>query len=307
MEKFGNYYKLLDELRIAKSMTIQDLCEGLRSERTYLRHMQNGSKVNFTTFTKLLTKLGINLAQFMTYMIHFNKVDNGVTRFTSRVHFAHFMDIDPIYERILEFKSSNPIEELMVKAFILTYELEIEKINKAQFKVSYGTLLNDLQALKADTIISSLIEFMYHIHFKDESLVDVAALGQKLLNYNSTLSLFYYIMFLDLFMYYLTKEKYEDIVLYEKLLDKLTVYLQYLHIKNFELTIETYSAYLHHIQGDIDQRDTLLYKAFMNSIVVHSLNAKQNYQALIHDAFGMDIHDILNNQHHKLELYLNVK
>lgn len=37
MEKYGSYYKLLDELRIVKGYIIVDLCEGIILERIYFR------------------------------------------------------------------------------------------------------------------------------------------------------------------------------------------------------------------------------------------------------------------------------
>lgn len=304
MEKYGSYYRLLDELRIAKGYTIAELCDGIISERTYLRQIKNGSKVNFTTFSKLLDRLDTGMGQFMTYMIHFDKSDTGVNRFAIRVHMYHFMDIGPIYELILKYKSENKIETLMVEAFKLEFEYLIKKITKEEFKIRYQVILESLKSLGTENLIIHLIKFIYHSYFREENTIDHKKFGQMLIDYNSNLSLFYYIMLMDKYLSFITQQSEIDFDIYEKILKTLEAYFIYMNVKNYELTIQTYHAFLHHVKQDYKMRDKYLYKALMNSLVIHSDYAQEAYKELINQGFGLDVEKFLLDYTEYIEVEL---
>ncbi|ABX81640.1 transcriptional regulator [Acholeplasma laidlawii] len=293
MEKYGSYYKLLDELRIAKGYTIADLCEGIISERTYLRQIKNGSKVNFTIFSRLLDRLDTGMGQFMTYMIHFDKSDTGVNRFAIRVHMYHFMDIGPIYELILKYKSDNKIETLMVEAFKLEFEYLINKITKDEFKIHYQVILESLKSLGTENLIVHLIKFIYHSYFKEDNIIDPKKFGQMLIDYNSNLSLFFYIMLMDKFLSFMTQQETIDFDIYEQILKKFEAYFIYINVKNYETSLETYHAFLYHVKHDYKMRDSYLYKALMNSLVIHSTYAHEAYKDLIRHGFNLDVDQFL--------------
>jgi len=304
MEKYGSYYRLLDVLRIAKGYTIAELCDGIISERTYLRQIKNGSKVNFTTFSKLLDRLDTGMGQFMTYMIHFDKSDTGVNRFAIRVHMYHFTDIGPIYELILKYKSDNKIETLMVEAFKLEFEYLIKKITKEEFKIRYQVILESLKSLGTENLIVHLIKFIYHSYFREENTIDHKKFGQMLIDYNSNLSLFYYIMLMDKYLSFITQQSEIDFDIYEKILKTLEAYFIYMNVKNYELTIQTYHAFLHHVKQDYKMRDKYLYKALMNSLVIHSDYAQEAYKELINQGFGLDVEKFLLDYTEYIEVEL---
>lgn len=89
MKRYGNYYQLIDELRVAKNKSIMDICEGIISERTYQRYMKNGNNLNFKTVARLLERLDVQLAQFISYVTRLNPTGSMLDLFALSVHLLH--------------------------------------------------------------------------------------------------------------------------------------------------------------------------------------------------------------------------
>ena len=159
--------------------------------------------------------------------------------------------------------------------------------------IHYQVILESLKSLGPENLIVHLIKFIYHSYFREENTIDHKKFGQMLIDYNSNLSLFYYIMLMDKYLSFITQQSEIDFDIYEKILKTLEAYFIYMNVKNYELTIQTYNAFLYHVKQDYKMRDKYLYKAIMNSLVIHSDYAQEAYKELINQGFGLDVEKFL--------------
>src|SRR5690606_37673891 len=107
------------------------------------------------------------------------------------------------------------------------------------------------------------------------------------------LSLFFYIMLMDKYLSFMTKQPDIDFDIYEQIVKKFEAYFIYLNVKNYETSLETYHAFLYHVKQDYKMRDTYLYKALMNSLVIHSKQAHDAYRHLIEQGFNLNVQTFL--------------
>jgi len=307
MIKYGSLYKVLDELRIAKNMTISEITDGIISERTYLRHLKDESRVNFTIFSKLLSKLDINVSQFLQFLIHHNKKDNGIARFLIRVHVGHFTDIKPIYEEMKLFKSDSEIEMCVVNAMMLIYLFMIDELSLENLQIEYKKILKILDTYNQNNMIIIYLKLLYQVHFKDDLIIDIKTYTQILSEYKSTLSILYYILSLDIMLLYVSENKLLELPDYEKLLNIYKLYYPSFNMKNLEFNLESYTAYYYQLKNDYKMRDDYLFKSINNAFVVMSPHLHSKYKSVIETTFNIKIDEFLDSYLEKMTTKIEIK
>ncbi len=307
METYGRYYKLLDQIRIGKNMSIHELCDDIISERTYLRQMKNGSKINLTTFNKLLNRLDVRLGQFMTFMIHFDQKDTGVNRFIMRVHHSQFMDIEPIYQNVLNYQSENFIESWILKVYIALYQFKSGQSSIESFKATLVQLLGQIDPNDKNNMIIDHVKLIYHIFFPEEQTLDMKQFAEKLVNYHSTLSLIYYVLTLDIYLWFTSEHFSIPLETYEKLINVFTYYVQFFQTKSFESTLEIYHASLCHVKGEFKLRDQYLARGLLNASVIQSDLGFSLYKEKVFSAFQINPEEFIDKKLDELKKHPRIE
>lgn len=214
--------------------------------------------------------------------------------------------IEPVYEQLKDFKSLIPIENLLFKALVLTYQLKIEQISLDTYKKQYKPIIDELHILKLDTVLSNFILMMYHIYFPDEKVINMDVLSKRIIDHHPPLTNVYFMIVMDLYLMILSSNEHIDFKLYETILNKYKEFNKYMHIKNFDCHLNTFQAFLYHLKKDMKKRDDYLYKTVVSAIVIQSKYAYGQFETLIKNVFNMDIQAFLKTQEYRVDALLSI-
>ncbi len=73
METINDFNKIIDHLRITNDISVDELCDGIISTRTYFRYINNIQNISLSTLSLLLDRLNINYGQLASYTDIFQK------------------------------------------------------------------------------------------------------------------------------------------------------------------------------------------------------------------------------------------
>ena len=100
LNTYKHYFKILEELRLSKRVTVENLCDGIISERTYYRYLASEQDIKLDVIDKLAKKLNISTQDIIHHAYFVRQEDPGITRFIYRVHVSHHNDIEPLYQKV---------------------------------------------------------------------------------------------------------------------------------------------------------------------------------------------------------------
>lgn len=294
--KYNTFYKLIDELRIEKGFAISDFCDGIISERTYLRQLKSNANFKFANFYALLKRLDIDLSSFFVFMVHYAKIDTGVNRFFIRVHSRHLNDIKPIYELIAKFQAENHYDQLIVNAYIHRYHFLNNQISREKLVEELEAILGDVDKKDYDHFIIRHVRFLLKMYDPDSDIIDVVEYAQYLFDYPSNLYLFNYILSMDNVLSYSVLHRSLALETFKKLNDKFTHFSQYIFIKDQECAFQFNHAYYHHQLGDFDKRDAYLWKSVANAVTIMGKEQLETFEHKMNVCFELDLDTFINRQ-----------
>lgn len=294
--KYSTFYQLIDKLRIDKGFTISEFCDGIISERTYLRHNKSDHNFKFSNFHALLKRLDLDLSQFLIYMAHFAETDTGTNRFFLRVHSRHFNDIGPIYDLILKYTPENYYDNLIVQTYIFRYRYLIKEITLDTFLLEISKLLKNEQNENQNHFVIRHVNLIRQMYDNDNRIIDVDEFALYLINYNSNLYLFNYILTIDNMLDYCMANDCLNLDSFMRLVNKLQYYSQYLNVKDYECSIELYLAYFYYKIKDFKKRDAFLWQSVLNAITIMGKDQFLTYEKKINETFNIDVDNFIYQQ-----------
>lgn len=265
MITYEKYISVLDDLRIDHGLTVEELCEGIISPRSYYRYLNKTSVITMDILHQLINRLNLNLGNVAIYGIHFKSEDAGVTRFIFRVHNKSYHDIKPIYERVLKLNLSNRVAELCLNTFIYKYQKDVNEITADEYREKLLLIYEEVKDLhKKDIrivlIYISLIEI-------GENVISYAEIADLILEIDFRVESMYYFFALDRALRLSVKANVSNMEKYRRFLKHAKMIFDYFYIRNIMMNYSLYIAYEKYKTNDYYNED--LYKHLTNAIGIY--------------------------------------
>lgn len=299
MTTYKEYYQVLDELRLSRNMTVSKLCEDIISERTYYRNLQSDEEIKFNTFTKLLDRLGIELAQFVHYAMYFRSGDPSVGKFVFRVFAHHFQDIGPIYQTVLKFQADNRAFAMAVEAFIKKYEYLIGIISKEEYIQVLEVLIKTTNKDSLKNIYIITLYTLYIEMVKDKGIINVREVAEQIITIDFRLNALFYVIVLNYIIYSVIGTDIIDEKLFRDLVKRMKDVLQFFGIKVFLITGALYTAYIHYLDGNEELKNKYLLKYITNLNIIAGGEAYIFSRDKVEQLFNIDFDSFVVEQSEK--------
>lgn len=241
--KSNAYYKLLDEIRLSKSMTVSSLCENIISERTYYRLLKSNKDLRVDVYSKLADRLGTTTPEIIYFSTFIRKGDPQISRFVYRVHTHYFFDIDPIYEAVQNYQFEDNLMQYTVEAYICKYRNLKHEVDDIEYKNSIKSIMQNVKELKLENIYAYCVYALYATEFPEDENNSLVKVLDKLVSMDFNMGLLFYLISLDLLMDKLIDTKTNDLSFFSKALSRYTQTIQHFPNKNFHMKYLLYSAY----------------------------------------------------------------
>lgn len=261
MVSANQYYEVIEEIRLAKSMPVTELCQDIISERTYYRNLHSQGHIRFDILSKLSKRLGVSAEQLIHYAVFVRKGDPSITRFMYRVHLHYFDDIEPIYEKVKHHTGLGESYALLTNAFISKYESLVGIISRRE----YEELLHGYaqRALAINDIFLSSVLSLYAVEIKQQTLVDINRLLDYFIAYDYKTGLIFYLNTVDLLLDFALDNSCVDLLRYKDALKHYGDALTFFPHKYYHTKYALYKAYLYRLEEDLEGSDKALYHYLM--------------------------------------------
>ncbi|MBU0997281.1 MAG: hypothetical protein KKE16_04465 [Firmicutes bacterium] len=296
MKSYRFYYQLLDELRIAKSFTVSQLCEDIISERTYYRNMISNKDMRFDVFSKLATRLGVQPFEIVHYSTFIKDGDPGASRFIYRVHLQHFSDIDEIYAQIINHQDDNFEFGLLLQANILKYHYLINKISLDEYRSKLSEIIIQLNPLELHNPYIVSLFALYVNEYPMNELLNMDKLLEKMLELNDNLGIIFMLISHDLLLYKMIGSRTIDNILFSKCVEKFKGIVNYFPHKYFHGRYCLFAAYNDLLSNQLDSMETNLYRYFINQIILTGNQQYIDEVKKVSEAFQIDYHQFLRKK-----------
>ncbi len=292
MITYKDYFEILEEIRIEKNVSVEALCEGVISPRTYYRHLKESKTIKMDVFTRLMNKFDLDLSNITLYGIHFRKEDTGVIRFIFRTQMKSYHDMDPIYERILKLKQDDTLSSLSLRSFILKYEYETGKISKDEYEEEINIIVQKIKDLPINNIYLASI-YLSLLEIKPENeYITINELADLIKEMDFRINSFEYFISLErvLFIFInnnIITPKYKEFLTHANLI------FSHFYIRDVLMNYALFKAYEYKIDNDINQMESELYKYIINSSYIYGGKRIEEVIKNLKNNFNVDYKGLL--------------
>lgn len=195
--------KHIDDLRQKKGFTIHAFTEGIISERTYRRYVNDNKAFTFEVLIKLVHKLNMRMRDVLMYA--FNQISSAHYQ---EIYFAHYMTLRehtmaaPYYDVIKDKELQTHLGTIYIPVLLHYYQYPKDYLKFAKARIGFDTLFNqtilnrqtldvlifildDVTEIESQMIVTYLLKFLKGeiklISFKHA--IDTSNTLQKVINY----------------------------------------------------------------------------------------------------------------------------
>ncbi len=293
MITYKDYFSILEEIRVERKVSVEDLCENIISVRTYYRYLKDMSPINITVFTKLLDRLNLELTALTIYGIHFRAENNGTAAFIFRVHFHSHHDIIPIYQRVLNLNPKEDIDFYSLKSFILKYEYDVGIINNEEYERKLIELLEKTKNhSKMDIRLMSIYLSLLEIKPKND-YITLNEVIDIVMGIDFRINALYYYLALDRVIQLLIRKKTTTKEQYEQFLDHAKVIFDHFYFRDALMNYAFYEAFKAKINKEKENLNNKLYKHAIYSLSRYGNQQIQKVITTFKKTFDIDYQDFL--------------
>lgn len=293
MITYKDCYKILDDIRIEKNMSVEEFCEGIISPRTYYRYLKSNEQLKIDTFSKLVDKVGLNLGNLVLYGIHFKQEDPGIIKFIYREHFKSYHDIKPIYEKVKTIDKLDKLDSVALQTYILKYEYDNHLITKEDYHNELMKLMavigdrpnNNIHVLVVKTAL-------FELDPKNE-YIDLDTLGNSVINIDFRLSAMYYVLTLDKILSLMLEHTTINPTLYETTFKQAQIFIDYMPLKNLTTNYKLYHAYNLYLKKNIEGAYEQLSLYLLEMITLYGGKEYESFAKRVTKVFKINIKNFL--------------
>jgi DNA-binding Xre family transcriptional regulator len=241
---YKQYYHFINEIRIKQNMTIASLCDGITSERTFLRYLKSNKAVKFDVLSKLCKRLNIQASSIVHNAVFFRTDGNSSYKFIYRVQVMHFNDIEEHYQNVL---SQNDLVWYLhdcLQAHITKYECMIGRIDP----IEYRNRLHELyvKSVNSGAINAEILMIdVFYLETNPPKSQELAVfIAKELLSVDFMSSILFHALAISRFLSIALKTNYLDLDTFRKLVQRLQIINGYISTKYIQVHLALYLAYL---------------------------------------------------------------
>jgi hypothetical protein len=292
MMESSTFYQVINELRMARSMSVSALCDGIISERAYYRLLNSNQDMKFEVFNKLSDRLGANASDIFQFIGYVRKGDPQSGRFIYRVHTRHYDDIGDIYDAVLNKREDHEHFQYLLDVFIAKYQYQTNRITRKAYVDVLRSVFEVIpHEVRGDVfILGILTECGIHGVGEDETLNRL--LIEAFLTFDYRLGFLVFIVSFDTFMAHALTSSVVDADAYLRMQKRfeeihLVTAYKFFHMRNY-----LYRAFARHLEGKTATDD--LYRYAMNVLMlVNDEEAKKAF-ALLKSVFDVDAINLMD-------------
>ena len=296
MELCKEFWQIIEKIRKERNLSISLVCEDIISERTYYRYMRSGCEMRFDILSKLSHRLGLDSVEIVKFAFYFNKKDPGITKFLFRLQTKQFSDIEPIYQSILEHKEENLSLQKLLNACIAKYEWIVGKIAKEDYISVLEKSLEYSSAEENNNIFILLTRVLYYEALPNNTRYSAECLAQAILKADFRMGFIFYVIALDCLMYSVLGSEKISIETFRLLTARFEEILELVDIKPFHMQKSLYKAYLHFLDGQIEEMKHPLFLYAMNLSVLFGGESYCQAKKKVEKLFKINLTDFLKEQ-----------
>ena len=285
MNLSSDFMIILDEIRIAKKISVEYLCENIVSERTYYR-MLKAKQIRTDVFSLLLARLRVQLSELIHFAVFVRKSDSRF-KFIYRVHTKYTSDIAEHYQAIKNYIDPDEHLDLLLKINVKKYEYASNMIDQSTYKESLKNTIDLLQSNQTFSIYLFAIQLMILEEFDDQTWFDIEELAYKLEKEEFSYSVIMVAICYDMLLSYLLKSR-RYTTPFKLLLKKYETFLQYFPSRFFLMRLNLYQAYVGMLTQDETQSQNSLFKYLMNARSILEEDEYRQSRELVSQIFQLD-------------------
>jgi hypothetical protein len=268
MIRYEVLVKHIDDLRQKRGMTITTFTEGIVSERTYRRYVNEHKVFTFEVLVKLVHKLNMRMRDVLMYA--FNQIS---VSHHEEIYFAHFMTLrnhdlaKPYYEKIKDRPFETHIGSIYLPVLMQYYQYPKDYIKFAKELIDFEKLFHTsyLNRQTLDVLLFILDDVDENDGFKIISYLKQGIQGEiTLLSFKHDIDRS---MTLHRIIHYMTKTKERLDYFKKDIIPLLRLGLQDVMskhlISNYELFFESMIMYATHTHN-IELKETYIYYDMVN-------------------------------------------
>lgn len=303
MIQYNSLLDLLEAFRMQIGMSVDELCEGIISKKTYFRYLKNGIGVNAYHYYKLASKLGLDYSQIIQQAFFLKKETRNLYSFFRNIHMFDIKGMKKKYQELKNYNAINYKTSNYIKAYLKKYEYIAGTITKNEYSDYLIELLNnycvneksDDEHIK-DKLLSifsflSIAALYYQVNKKTIIILNSVQINYKdlasaLLNYDFLEHNFLYFFVLEDFITAELRAKFLSFDEEKKLIECFIDVTSEYDSKNINMVRNMFRAYLAINEKD-EEKYTKYMIAFYNALNLLVDDWRYNYLlSVVYDIFG---------------------
>lgn len=295
MITFKKYFEILEEIRIEKKISVDDLCENIISTRSYFRYLNSTSPIRMDIFSKLMNRLKLDLTNIVLYGVHFKGDSAGDYRFVFRTHFKSYHDIIPIYHKALKTSQAHP-KDIVLKSFILKYEYEIGTLTKEVYIKEITALIHQMSPRQTKTV-DALCIYLSLLEVKpNNQLITLSQVMDLFETLDIRMNAMYYFTSLERILFLMMGNKDISIETYSNFLKEAESACKYFPIADTLINQALFNAYKHELLNQESECENMLYQYCMYAVSIYGNERMKHVINLLKKNFDMNFHSFITEK-----------
>jgi transcriptional regulator with XRE-family HTH domain len=292
MTSYSEYFKIIDEIRVSKGISVETLCEGIMSERTYYRYLISNKDIKFDKFVKLAKKLDMKAYDLVHYSIFFRHGDPGKTMFMYRFQVHHYDDIHEIYAMVKDYHDDNEHLDLLLSVYKKKYAYMFLNETYEDYLGYINDAFNDFKDVSFTNDSAALFYTLYLQEYPNTKEIDLDALVNHYGQCDIRIGVGFKMWGIDNLLSLLIEADKTNMAWFNILLKKMDSMMDYYNHKFFTMKHALYHAYVAFKENKIQEMEDQLLIYSMNLIILFGGDEYRSRVKLVEDTFSIDIEAI---------------
>lgn len=165
MNTYQNMNNLLDEMRRKRKITVAKFVEGIISERTYRRYINEGNPIQFVVFLQLIQRLGIEIRDFAIYFYNReNKVHDEEIKLMVNLSLMQMSESKIALEKWGNKPFKSIYAKTLLPALVSRYQYATSSIRKTEYLSTLETLSGFPRILEKKFVTGDELEVLLMLY-----------------------------------------------------------------------------------------------------------------------------------------------
>ena len=291
-----DFLKELEQIRKKRKMTVEELCDGVISPRSYYRHLEENDikkkAMKFMTLEKLMGKLNVTIFDLIILSyVSKNSQDPGSLQFVYCIYRNRIDLIKDLAKKLEDYHSDNLLINKFIDMHIYKYRYLRKEISLSGYCKLLKKVLSDVYKVESINVYKKFI--MIECFRINQNMVDEEMLYKYVLEHDFCMNPIYSFIMISMYLRTILSKKLLTFSQREAIFNKYQEMGQYYNVLKPLIELNLYHAYISRDKGEEIEEKIYLIK-YINGII--SITYGPNIEAefeMIKDEFGYDYKELL--------------